>query len=76
MILKMNTMEQNGETAGSDNVGDDDAVKQQDCTLTLWFIEKSNDDLAGEKNMNCKQPTEKRLRASASEIANNTTNSL
>ena len=39
--------------------------------LTLRFIEKSNGDLAGEKTMNCKQPTEKRLAASASEIVDN-----
>ena len=31
---------QNVETRGSDNVGDDGAVKKQDSTLTLRFIEK------------------------------------
>ena len=40
---------QNVETTGSDNVGDDDAVKKQDGTLTLRFIEKSNGDIVGEK---------------------------
>ena len=45
---------QNVETTGSDNVGDDDAVKQQNGTLILRFIEKSNGDMAGEKTMNCK----------------------
>ena len=45
---------------GSDNVGDDEAVKNQDDLLTLRFIEKGNDgDLAVEKNMNCKHPTGK-----------------
>ena len=31
---------QNLETTGSDNVGDDDALKNQDDTLTLRFTEK------------------------------------
>ena len=31
---------QNVETMGSDNVGDDDAAKEQDDTLTLRFMEK------------------------------------
>ena len=39
---------QNVETTDSNNVGDDDEVKDQDGTLTLRFIEKSNGDLAGE----------------------------
>ena len=60
------------ETTGSDNVGDDAAVKKQDGTLTLRFIEKIYGDLAGEKTMNCKQPTEKRLGASASKIVDTT----
>ena len=33
---------QNVKTTGSYNVGDDKAVKKQDDTLTLRFIEKSN----------------------------------
>ena len=53
-------------TGGSDNVADDRV--SQDDTLVLRFIEKSNGDLAGEKNINCRQPTLKRLGASASEI--------
>ena len=52
------------ETAGSDNVRDDDTVKNQDGTFALRFIEKSNGDMTGEKPMNHKQPTEKRLGAS------------
>ena len=40
---------QNAETTSSDNVRDDDEVKNQDGTLTLRFIEKSNGDMAGEK---------------------------
>ena len=51
-----------------DNVGDDEV--NQDDTLTLRPIEKGNEDLAGEKTMNRKQPTEKQLEASASEIVN------
>ena len=31
---------QNVKTTSSDNVGDDEAVKKQDNTLTLRFIEK------------------------------------
>ena len=59
-------------TGGSDNIGDDNSVNQDD-TLTLRSIEKGNDDLAGGKTLNCKQPrTEKQLGASASEIVNNT----
>ena len=42
------------ETVGSDNVGNDNSVNQ-DGTSTLRFIEKSNGDLAGVKNMNCEQ---------------------
>ena len=61
------------ESTSSDDVGNDDAVKNQDNTLTLRFIEKSIGDMAGEKIMNCcEQPTEKKLRASASKILNNT----
>ena len=63
------------ETTASDYVGDDDAVKKQDGTLTLRFIEKINGDLAGRKTMNCKQPTEKQLGASASELVKNTISS-
>ena len=33
---------QNVETTGLDNVGDDAAVKNQQGTLTLRFIEESN----------------------------------
>ena len=56
---------QNVKITGWDNVGNDDAVKNQHDTLTLRFIEKGNDgDLAREKNMNCKHPTEKQLGAS------------
>ena len=44
------------ETTGLDNVGDDDVVNQ-DGKLTLRIIIKSNGNQAGEKNMNCKQPT-------------------
>ena len=58
---------QNVETTGSDSVRDDDAVKKQDGTSTLRFIETSNGDMVGKKNMSCKQPTQKRLGASASE---------
>ena len=63
---------QNEETTGSDSVGDDNGIKKQDGTLILRFIEKKYGDLAGEKTMNCKQPTEKRLGAFASEIVDNT----
>ena len=45
---------QNVKTTGSDNVEDDDEVKNQDDTLTLRLMEKSNRDIAGEKTMNCK----------------------
>ena len=62
---------QNVKTTGSDNVGGDEAVKHQDDKLTLRFREKSNGDTAGEKTMNCKQPTEKQLGASVSEIVDN-----
>ena len=44
------------ETTGSDNVGDDDAVYQDG---PLRFVEKGNEDKAGDKTINCKQPTEK-----------------
>ena len=40
---------QNVETTGSDNIGDGDALKHRDGTLTLRLIEKSNGDMAGEK---------------------------
>ena len=43
---------QNVKTTGSYNVGDDNAVKKQDDTLTLRFIEKSNREITGEKTMN------------------------
>ena len=46
------------ETAGSDNVGNDSSVNQ-DGTLTLRFIEKSNGDLAGVTNMNSEQRKKK-----------------
>ena len=52
---------QNVETTGSDNVGDGDAVKNQDGKLTLRSIEKRSGDIAGDRTMNCKQPIEKRL---------------
>ena len=39
----------NVETADSDNVGGNDVVKNQEGTLTLRFIKKSNGDVAGEK---------------------------
>ena len=46
------------ETTSSDSrVGDDDDTANRDDTLTLRLIEKSNGDIAGEKTMNCKQPT-------------------
>ena len=75
---------QNGETTtttGLDNVGENNAVEKQDKTLTLQFIEKSsiniNRDIAGEKTMNCcKQPTEKQLGASTSEVLGNNTKGL
>ena len=62
---------QNVETMGSDNVGDDDDAVNQDGTLTLRFT----GNLRGsgrKKNMNCKQPTEKRLGASAFKIVGDT----
>ena len=60
------------ETAGSDNVGNDSSVNQ-DGTLTLRFIEKSNEDLVGVKNMNCEQrKTEKQLGTFAFKIVDNT----
>ena len=46
---------QNVETTGVDNVRHDDAVKNQDGTLKLRFIEKCYEDMAEEKNINCKQ---------------------
>ena len=58
---------QNIEITGSNNIRDDNTVNQ-DGTLTLRFIEKSDGDLVEENPMNCKQPTKKQLRASASEI--------
>ena len=59
---------QNIKTTGSYNVGDDEAIKKQDATSTLRFIEKSDRDIAGEKTINCKQPTEKQLGASKSSL--------
>ena len=38
---------QNVKTTSLDNVGDDEAVKKQDDTLTLRFIGKSNRDITG-----------------------------
>ena len=68
---------QNVKTTSSDIVGGYEAVKKQDNTLTLRFIEKSNRDITGEKTRNCcKQPTEKQLGAAASEIGNDTRSSL
>ena len=65
------------ETTGSYNVGDDEAVEKQDDTSTLRFIEKSNRIMKGEKIRNCcKQPTEKQLGASTSEILGNNTKGL
>ena len=55
-------------TASSGIVGGYEAVKKQDDTLTLRFIEKSDRDIAGEKTMNSKQPTEKQLGASKSSL--------
>ena len=64
-------------TTGLDNVGENNAVGKQDNTLTLRFIEKSNRDIKGEKTMNCcKEPTEKQLGASTSEILGNNTKGL
>ena len=63
---------QNVETTGSDNVGNGDAVRKQDDTLTSRFIEKNNGCVARKKIMDCKQPMKKRLEASASEIIDNT----
>ena len=68
-------------TTGLDNVGENNAVEKQDKTLTLQFIEKSsiniNRDITGEKTMNCcKQPTEKQLGASTSEVLGNNTKGL
>ena len=70
---------QNVKTTGSYNVGGDEAVEKQDNTSTLQFIEKSsiNRDVTGEKTMNCcKQPTEKQLGASTSEVLGNNTKGL
>ena len=65
------------ETTGSYNVGDDEAVEKQDDTSTLRFTEKSNRIMKGEKIRNCcKQPTEKQLGASTSEILGNNTKGL
>ena len=44
---------ENVKTTSSDNVGDDETVKKQDDMLTLWFIEKSNTNITGDKTMNC-----------------------
>ena len=57
MIVKINTMEYKTlKTTGSDNVGNYEAVKTQDETLTLRLIEENDGHLAGEKTMNFKQP--------------------
>ena len=48
---------QNVKTTSSVIVGGYEAVKKKDHTLTLRFIGKSGRDIAGEKTMNCKQPT-------------------
>ena len=50
---------QNVGITDSNYAGDDDDAVSQDDTLTLRFIEKSSGYLAGEKNINCKQSTEK-----------------
>ena len=66
-------------TTGLGNVGENNAVEKQDKTLNLQFIEKSsiNRDITGEKTMNCcKQPTEKQLGASTSEVLGNNTKGL
>ena len=67
---------QNVKTTSSDIVGGCEAVKKQDDTSTLRFIEKNNKDITGEKTMNCEQPTEKQLGASTSEILGNNTKCL
>ena len=46
-LENVNDGTQNVETTGSDNVGNDDAVKKQDGTLNVRFIEKRNVDMAG-----------------------------
>ena len=50
---------QNFKTTNSDIVGGYEAVKKQGDTLILQFVLKSYRDIAEEKTMNCKQPTEK-----------------
>ena len=73
---------ENTRTTGLDNVGESSAVKKQNDTLTLRFIEKSNTiqynrDITGEKIRDCcKQPTEKQLGASTSETLGNHTKGL
>ena len=67
---------QNVKATGSYNARDDESVKKQDNTLTLRFIEKSSINTI-EKTMNCcKEPTEKQLGASTSEILDNNTKGL
>ena len=46
---------QNVETTGSDHVGEDYNAVNQDDTLTLRSIEKSDGDLVGKTTTNCKQ---------------------
>ena len=54
----MSTSSDDLQTTGLYNVGDDEAVKKQDDTLTLRFIEKRNRNITGEKTINyCKQPS-------------------
>ena len=55
---------QNVETTGSNNIGDDDALKKTRWYDDLAVHKKKYVDIAAEKNMNnCKQPTESQLGA-------------